>query len=91
MVNLLFTVSTAEGGLVLVLEDLIIREDHRGNGSGTALLRHAVEFAKQNGCARITLVTDRSNQEVIRFYEKHGFEVSSSAHMRLALGNGTSS
>jgi GNAT superfamily N-acetyltransferase len=44
MVKLLFTLSTAEGGLVLVLEDRIIKSEYRGRGAGTALLQHAVDF-----------------------------------------------
>ena len=30
MVNLLFTISTAEGGFVILLEDLVIHPEHRG-------------------------------------------------------------
>src|ERR1700712_1803693 len=30
MINLLITISTAEGGFVLLLEDLVIHREHRG-------------------------------------------------------------
>ena len=36
MVNMLFTISTAEGGSVIILEDLIVSQDHRGMGYGAA-------------------------------------------------------
>jgi GNAT superfamily N-acetyltransferase len=85
MVNLLVTVSTAEGGFVLVLEDLIIKAGYRGKGFGTALLRHAIDFAKENGFIRITLLTDRMNETAIRFYGKHGFDISAMTPMRLLL------
>jgi GNAT superfamily N-acetyltransferase len=85
MVNLLNTVSTAEGGFVLVLEDLIIKAGHRGKGFGTALLRRAIDFARENGFARITLLTDRMNETAIRFYKKHGFDISAMTPMRLLL------
>jgi GNAT superfamily N-acetyltransferase len=85
MVNLLVTVSTAEGGFVLVLEDLIIKAGYRGRGFGTALLRHAIDFAKENGFIRITLLTDRLNETAIRFYGKYGFDVSPMTPMRLLL------
>src|SRR5438477_9636198 len=32
MINLLFTISTAEGGFVILLEDLVIHREHRGHG-----------------------------------------------------------
>src|SRR6267143_7137563 len=35
MINLLFTISTAEGGFVLLLEDLIIHKEYRGKGYGS--------------------------------------------------------
>jgi len=47
MINLLITISTAEGGFVLLLEDLVIRQEHRGQGYGSRLLKHAIEFARQ--------------------------------------------
>ena len=85
MVNLLFTVSTAEGGLVVLLEDLVVRPGHRGKGAGSALLRHAIDFAEANGFARITLLTDRVNEQAMRFYARHGFQLSAMVPMRLGL------
>ena len=32
MANLLFTISTARGGFVILLEDVVIHPDHRGQG-----------------------------------------------------------
>src|ERR1019366_10173074 len=47
MINLLFTISTAEGGFVILLEDVIVHRDHRGQRFGDKLLRHAIEYAKK--------------------------------------------
>src|SRR5918911_2835766 len=47
MINLLFTISTAEGGFVILLEDLVIHQQFQGHGYGAKLLQHAIEFAKQ--------------------------------------------
>ena len=63
MVNLLFTISTAEGGFVVLLEDVIVRVDYRGRGVGQQLLSHVIEYAKKKEFLRITLLTDRINEE----------------------------
>ena len=70
MVNILFSISTAEGGLVLVMEDLIIHPDHRGQGFGTRLIKHIVDFAKSKDFRRITLLTDKISEEAQKEYEK---------------------
>jgi RimJ/RimL family protein N-acetyltransferase len=86
MINLLFTISTAEGGFVIVLEDLIIAKSFRGQGMGSDLLRYAIDYVQQKGFLRITLLTDRVNAGSLTFFEKHGFQRSDMVPMRLFLG-----
>jgi GNAT superfamily N-acetyltransferase len=81
MINLLITISTAEGGFVLVLEDLVVHRDHRGSGYGSRLLQHAIGFAREKKFLRITLLTDNT-EETPRFYLKHGFVESEMKPMR---------
>jgi len=83
MINLLITISTAEGGFVLLLEDLIVHKEHRGQGYGTQLLDHAVDFAKKKNFLRITLLTDKPNDATTRFYRKNGFVESEMLPMRM--------
>lgn len=83
MINLLITISTAEGGFVLVLEDLIIHRDYRHQGFGTRLLDYAVDFAKKKNFLRITLLTDKSNESLKRFFLKNGFIESEMIPMRM--------
>src|ERR1041385_5448180 len=52
MINLLFTISTAEGGFVILPEDLVIHKGYQGKGYGTRLLQHAIDFAKQKNFLR---------------------------------------
>jgi GNAT superfamily N-acetyltransferase len=85
MVNLLYTVSTALGSRVAILEDMVIAPQHRGLGVGSALLKHAIDFARQKGCKRVTLLTDNDNESAHRFYEQHGFIESSMQAYRLFL------
>ena len=85
MINLLFTISTAEGGAVIILEDLIIQKDYRGHGLGSRLLNYALDYAKKKDFKRITLLTDRVNAEAQRFYKRHGFFDSAMLPMRYVL------
>lgn len=85
MINLLFTISTAEGGFVIVLEDLVIHKEHRGHGFGSMLLDYAIEFARQKNFRRITLLTDRPELRSQSFFRKHGFYESPMLPMRLLL------
>jgi GNAT superfamily N-acetyltransferase len=83
MINLLFTISTAEGGFVILLEDLVIHAEYQSHGYGSKLLKHAIEFAKQKNFLRITLLTDRPENVAQEFFRRHGFVESSMIPMRL--------
>lgn len=82
MVNLLFTISTARGGFVILMEDVVIHPDHRGQGYGTMLVDYVVEFAKKKHFKRITVLTDRISAESQEFFKKSGFDYSSMIPMR---------
>ena len=86
MVNLLYTISTALGGKVALLEDLVVAPQERGAGIGSQLLQQAIQWARAAGCLRVTLLTDQSNVAAQRFYQRHGFQFSAMVPMRLALG-----
>ena len=85
MVNLLFTISTALGGRVALLEDMIMRPEYRGSGAGSELLQAAINLAELSGCRRITLLTDQTNESAQRFYKQHGFNLSEMVPMRFFL------
>jgi len=82
MVNLLFTISTARGGFVILMEDCVIHPDHRGQGYGTMLVNYVVEFAQRKSFKRITLLTDRMSAESQEFFKRLGFEHSHMIPMR---------
>lgn len=82
MVNLLFTISTARGGFVILMEDVVVHPAHRGQGYGTLLLKHVIDFAKQKNFKRITLLTDKISEESQEFFRKNGFEHSNMIPMR---------
>ena len=73
MANALITVSTAEGARVLLLEDVIVRAEHRGNGLGQRLVGHVLAWAKAQGLTPVTLLADKENAAALDFYRKLGF------------------
>jgi GNAT superfamily N-acetyltransferase len=91
MINLLFTISTAEGGFVILLEDLVIHKDYRDEGYGSMLLEYAINFARQKNFRRITLLTDRPEIRSQNFFRRHGFVESHMLPMRLLISPETPS
>jgi GNAT superfamily N-acetyltransferase len=87
MINLLFTISTAEGGFVILLEDLVVHDSFRGHGYGSQLLEYAINFAKQKKFLRITLLTDRPELRSQNFFKRHGFFESHMLPMRLLISS----
>ena len=85
MANALITISTAEGGRALLLEDVVVHRDHRGGGLGRQLVEHVLTWAKRRGIVRATLLTDRSNQPALDFYHRLGFKDSHMAVLRKML------
>lgn len=85
MVNLLFTVSTALGERVALLEDMVVTTQARGAGVGSQLMTRAIATARAEGCRRITVLSDRDNGAAHRFYQRHGFTLSTMVPLRLAL------
>jgi len=85
MATLLYTISTALGARVALLEDMIVLPEARGSGVGSQLLENAIRFARMHGCERITLLTDRDNESAKLFYQRHGFSISPMIPLRLLL------
>ncbi len=87
MVILLYTVSTALGERVVLLEDMVVSPNERELGIGSKLLDHAVKYATEKGCKRITLLTDKMNIGAQKFYKQHKFNLSSMIPFRMIINN----
>ncbi len=85
MANALITVSTAEGARVLLLEDVIVSREHRGGGLGRRLIEHVLQWAREQGMTRVTLLADRDNHAALDFYRKLGFGDSNMTVLRSKL------
>jgi len=85
MANALVSVSTAEGGPVLILEDVILAASHRGGGHGRQLVEHVLGWAANEGMSRVTLLADKDNRDALDFYARLGFEESALVVRRKGL------
>jgi GNAT superfamily N-acetyltransferase len=77
MITILYTVSTAYGALVGILEDMIIHPKYRNLGIGSKLMDCAFNLARDKNLIRLTLLTDKENIQAHTFYKKHHFIKSS--------------
>lgn len=87
-VNILFTISTALGGRVALLEDMIINPLYQNKGIGKKLLLKVFEKLKKKKVQRITLLTDGDNQKGHNFYKSLGFVESTMKVFRQRMLNG---
>lgn len=62
-------------GPVIHLEDLIVTEQMRGSGLGSALLTEVVKYGNNLGVKRISWEVIDWNEPAITFYEKKGARV----------------
>ncbi len=85
MANALITISTAEGCPVLLLEDVIVRAKYRGQKLGRFLVEHVLDWARDNGMPRVTLLADKDNSPTLAFYERLGLEWSAMTVLRKKL------
>jgi len=66
-------ISTAEGGKVGLVEDLVVAKGFRGAGIGSALLAAVEKWAEHNGLSRLQLLADGDNDRALDFYGKHNW------------------
>ena len=69
-----FKNSLWQEGHIAYVNEIVVDKSHRGKGIGTALLRTAINTAKEKGCKRIELDSAFQREEAHQFYEESGFE-----------------
>jgi len=57
-----------------LIENVVTHGSFRRRGFGTAVLKKAVEKAREKGCYKVMLLTGRKDEGTLTFYEKAGFE-----------------
>ncbi|MDX9743829.1 MAG: GNAT family N-acetyltransferase [Arcobacteraceae bacterium] len=75
-VNILYTISTALGSKVALLEDMIVNPIYQNQGIGKRLVAYVLKYLKNKKIKRVTLLTDGDNEKGHNFYKSLGFEAS---------------
>ncbi len=58
----------------LVVEDVVVDPAHRRKGIATALIRRLEQFASDNACAQVILLTESVRSDAVALYSSCGFE-----------------
>lgn len=66
-------VSTAEGGLKALIEDVAVIDGCRRQGIGTKLLAAIEQWAVKQGAKRLDLLADKRNAPALGFYQQLGW------------------
>ena len=68
------------GGPYLYLQEIIVSDEARGKGVGSALLQHIVQYSKDHGYISVELTqppdSTKYHKERTKFYTKNGFAIS---------------
>jgi ribosomal protein S18 acetylase RimI-like enzyme len=57
-----------------LIDELVVQPAERNRGIGARLLQEAIRRARAHHCAEVSLSVMTSNQDALRFYQRHGFE-----------------
>jgi GNAT superfamily N-acetyltransferase len=85
MVSAQLVISTAEGAPSAWVEDMVVREDWRGQGIGRALLEHLMDWARSKGATRAQLLVDLDNEPALGYYQHLGWQATRLGARRLML------
>jgi len=73
-VTLFYLPRVRAGGYVVILEDVLVKKELRGQGVGSELMKFAIEHCKSDSrVKKIKLGTRKDATQVHQFYEKLGF------------------
>ncbi|MBT9778021.1 GNAT family N-acetyltransferase [Clostridium sp. MCC353] len=61
-------------GMVAEIQELIVRQDYRGQKVGKELIERAGEMAVQKGCMQIEVCCSRKRSRAHHFYESCGMK-----------------
>ena len=56
-----------------LIENVVTHRDYRKRGCAAAILKRAIEIAKDKNCYKVMLMTSRKDDSTLKFYEEAGF------------------
>ncbi|MHB8066559.1 MAG: GNAT family N-acetyltransferase [Desulfobaccales bacterium] len=62
------------GAPVALVEDVVVREDRRRRGIGRDMMQFAMDRAREKGCYKLALSSNKNREGAHRFYESLGFQ-----------------
>ena len=71
---LTLTVYRVPTGNRSIIEDVIVDNSARGQGIGEALIKHAIEVAREKGASNISLTCNPMREAANRLYQRMGFK-----------------
>jgi len=78
-------VSTAEGALSLLIEDVVVNELWRGRGVGRLLMAAISDWASAKKVSRLQLLADGNNKPALDFYRSQGWQTTALICLRTFL------
>jgi ribosomal protein S18 acetylase RimI-like enzyme len=72
---LCLTIYRVPTGLRSIIEDVIVDENARRQGIGEALMRYAIDLAREAGADGISLTSNPKREEANQLYRSLGFEL----------------
>ena len=72
-------------GIRSIIEDVVVDNAARGHGIGEALLRHAIQLAREKGANNISLTSNPMREEANRLYTRVGFRIRATNSYQLKL------
>ena len=68
-----YAISTSMGSVVAKLDDVYVKPDRRGHGTGSEMLEQLKESLRKEAVTRIDVAVHLENPQARRFYEKLAF------------------
>ncbi len=65
---------THQGQPYAIIENVVVDPRARGSGYGGLLIKAAIEIAREAGCYKVSLTSNKRRSDAHRFYERLGFE-----------------
>jgi GNAT superfamily N-acetyltransferase len=67
---------TYKGTPFALIENVVVTEAARGTGIGAEIINKAIEIAREAGCYRVSLTSNKRRTDAHAFYERLGFTAS---------------